>query len=342
MRNKILSLLEPIFGGGTHTTKDNFSFFCPVCNHRKKKLEVDALRGYWHCWVCNKGGKNFFSLLKWGKATQTQYDQLNKILGTSRRKYSSTEDYNTVLCELPKEFIPLWKPNPKNFYWRACKNYLKSRGVTDGDILKYGIGYCIEGKYQEMVIIPSYDVGGKLNYFTARAFMSSSRETFKNPPMKKNVVGFEMMINWDEPIIIVESALDAIAIRRNAIPLFGKTISIELRKNIIRRDIKTVIICLDADAIADAINHVQFFLNNGVDVYVVELEGDDDASSLGYKNVWKKLDGATRFDENILFERRIKDHLDGTKKTNLPHRRYSLQTRSAAQRVSGSVRPTIH
>jgi hypothetical protein len=41
----------------------------------------------------------------------------------------------------------------------------------------------------------------------------------------KNIIGFENMINWNVPIVLCEGAFDAIAIKRNAIPLFGKNIS---------------------------------------------------------------------------------------------------------------------
>jgi hypothetical protein len=47
---------------------------------------------------------------------------------------------------------------------------LKSRGITKNDIEKYNIGYCETGRYAKMIIIPSYDENGQLNYFTGRSF----------------------------------------------------------------------------------------------------------------------------------------------------------------------------
>jgi hypothetical protein len=341
MKHKILSLLISILGESHNTTGDNHSFRCPNCNHRKKKLEVDILKGLWHCWVCNRGGKNFFSLLKWIKAGRDKMDSLETILKTKRRIYDSKSEYVEASCDLPKEFIPLWEMHPESFFWRAAINYLKSRDVHIGDILKYGIGYCDSGVYKNMVIIPSYDGCGQLNYFQSRSFIPNARMKFKNPPVKRNVVGFELMINWDEPIVLVESAFDAITVRRNAIPLFGKSIPKKLKRRIIDHGVKQVNICLDADAISDAINHASYFLGNGVEVKLTELSGEDDPSSLGYGEIWKKLNNAIQFDESVLFERRIKDHLDGEGKTYLPRRRHSLSTISTAQRVSGSFRPNV-
>jgi DNA primase len=336
MRNKILSLLSSILGEPHNTTRDNYSYYCPNCKHRKRKLEIDVNKGLWHCWVCNRGGKNFFSLFKWINAGQDKVNELRTIVGSIRRRFTDKVEYKESICQLPSEFKPLWVMDSGNFFWRAAINYLNSRDIHIGEILKYGIGYCTEGPYRNMIIIPSYDVNGQLNYFVSRSFMPNARPIFKNPPVNKNVVGFEMMINWNEPIILVESAFDAIAIRRNAVPLFGKTISKKLKERIVKSNVGEVNICLDGDAISDAINHVGFFLGNGVNVRVTELQMGDDPSSLGYDSVWHHLSNATCVDEYVLFERRIKDHINGEGKTYLPRRRRALSVVSKAQGISGS------
>ena len=56
-----------------------------------------------------------------------------------------------------------------------------------------------------------------------------------NPDASKDVIGFDMFVNWDLPIVICEGVFDAMAIRMNAIPLFGKSPQSELQKEIIGR-----------------------------------------------------------------------------------------------------------
>ena len=192
-----------------------------------------------------------------------------------------------------------------------------------------------------MVIIPSYDAGGQLNYFVSRSFISTANFTFKNPPVGRDVVGFDLMINWDEPIILVESAFDAIAIKRNAIPLFGKSIPKKLKRKIIEKNVREMNLCLDGDAYVDAINHSSYFTGNGIDVYITELTDEDDPSSLGYSEIWNRINNAVLFDKLTLFEEKIKNHINGNGKTYLSHRRRSLQTPTAAQRVSGSFQPNV-
>ena len=60
-------------------------------------------------------------------------------------------------------------------------SYLKRRNITTQDILKYNIGYCDYGRYSNMIIIPSYDNNGKLNYFTARSFEKDPYIKYRNP-----------------------------------------------------------------------------------------------------------------------------------------------------------------
>ena len=62
---------------------------------------------------------------------------------------------------------------------------------------------------------------------------NSERKMPKNPQVSKDIVGFELHINWNYPVCLVEGAFDAIAIKRNAIPLFGKTIPDQLKHRII-------------------------------------------------------------------------------------------------------------
>ena len=63
----------------------------------------------------------------------------------------------------------------------------------------------------------------------------NSKFKYKNPPMSKDTVGFELFINWNEPIVLCEGVFDAIAIRNNAIPLLGKFLSKTLLKKISRK-----------------------------------------------------------------------------------------------------------
>ena len=77
------------------------------------------------------------------------------------------------------------------------------RGLRPEDIVKYNIGYCETGEYEDKIIIPSYDERGRLNFFVGRSFYQSKFK-HKNPKVSKNIVGFDLLINWDIPLVLCE------------------------------------------------------------------------------------------------------------------------------------------
>ena len=113
-----------------------------------------------------------------------------------------------------------------------------------------------------------------------------------------------MYINWDLPIILCEGAFDAMAIKRNAIPLFGKRISDSLMKKIIESNVKKIYLALDEDALKDAFKHAETFMGYGKKVYLIEM-GDKDPSELGFETFTKLLHKATKLTTSVLMKKKL-------------------------------------
>jgi len=282
--NKIVYLLDRVIGSkGQKLKKPNeYMYWSPFVSHHKPKLQINIITGKWHCWVSNEGGHNLFQLFKKLNATNDQFTELRGMVDETSYGYESKEVKKERKVELPKEFLSLVYKHPSPVYKNAMM-YLQRRGITYEDILKYNIGYCDQGLYTNRVIIPSYDEDGQLNFFVGRDIFESKMK-YRNSPTPKDVVGFELFINWDEPIVLCEGPFDAIAIKRNVIPLFGKTILSNLRRKIIEKKVKQVYISLDRDAILDSIKMVEDFMKNDIDVYFVNLP-EKDPSDLGFEKV---------------------------------------------------------
>ena len=284
MSNKLIYLIDRTIGSkGQKLKKQNeYMYWSPFVSHHKPKLQINIITGKWHCWVSNAGGHNLFQLFKKLNATQEQFRELRGIVDETSYGYESKEVKKNGKVELPKEFLSLVYKHPSPVYKNAMM-YLQRRGITYEDILKYNIGYCDQGLYTNRIIIPSYDEDGQLNFFVGRDIFESKMK-YRNSPTPKDVVGFELFINWDEPIVLCEGPFDAIAIKRNAIPLFGKTILSNLKRKIIKKKVKQVYISLDRDAILDSIKMVEDFMKNDIDVYFVNLP-EKDPSDLGFEKV---------------------------------------------------------
>ena len=282
---KIINLLNRVIGNhGRRLKKSNeYMYWSPFISHHKPKLQINTQTQKWHCWVSNQGGHNLFQLFKKLKASKEHFDELVEIVGNSKSlssKFDKVKDKKIV--RLPNEFKALWKKG-SSIIKRHTMVYLQNRGIGMTDIIRYGIGYCEEGVYANRIIIPSYSSDGELNYFVGRDIYEGGFK-YKNPPVSKDVIGFDLFINWDEPIILCEGVFDAIAIRRNAIPLFGKTIPKSLMKKIYEKQTKQIYILLDSDAISDSIKMTDNLMKNGINVYYVNLS-EEDPSDMGFKKV---------------------------------------------------------
>ena len=75
---------------------------------------------------------------------------------------------------------------------------------------------------------------------------------------------------------------DALAVKRNVIPLFGKIIHEKLMKKLVSSSVNRIYIALDPDAIKNALKYAQELMAYGKEVFLVELDGKD-ASEIGFK-----------------------------------------------------------
>lgn len=291
----LLAGLENILGKGQKRARDNYAFHCPFCNHRKPKLEINLAtseEGYnpWECWVCQTKGKSIRSLLKQLKTPQETAAEILKYLP----KGSQIEYKQLSIVELPKEYQPLYFASGTSVIANLVKKYLYERGLTDNDFIKYQIGYATTGTYGGRVIIPSYSGSNQLNYFVARTF-DGNYFKYKNPEASKDIIFFENLINWNAPIILCEGVFDAMAIRRNAIPILGKTISPSLYKKILTSTLTDIYVALDTDARNRALQIAEQFLNQGKRVFLIDLP-DKDPSEMGFKAFTEHIQSAQELD----------------------------------------------
>ena len=285
----VMRVLHAHLGKSTYHKKDGEkSFHCPFCNHEKKKLQVNIQTQKWHCWVCNSRGQTINSLLRKSNAPTHVFPLIKEVYGdnhTINQKASTKTIYS-----LPQDYRPLYKPTNTPHYKNALHYATSIRGLSPIDIVKYEVGYCESGPYSGMLIVPSYDENGSLNYYVGRSFYEIDIK-HKNPPISKDVIGFESHINWQEPVVLVEGAFDAITTKRNVIPLFGKRIHPTLRYRILQERVPKLYLALDPDAYKDSLEEIEYFLNNSIEVYYVEL-GNKDPNETKYKGMVLAIENA--------------------------------------------------
>ena len=298
--------------GSYRRSGDEYLYSCPYCKHHKKKMSVNFSINSFKCWVCDARGKNIYRLVrKFG-----DYQQRQKYLELQGRlDLAEFEDIFKELgdieikqkIELPQEFISLCNKHLP-LRSQAPLDYLRKRGISKSEILKWKIGYCKEGHYAGRIIIPSIDNDGDCNYFIARSYVGHNRR-YLNPPCGRDIVFNELMIDWDEPVIIVEGIFDAIVVGDNVIPILGSTLreDSKLFQALAIHD-TPVYVALDSDAEKKAHWIIRSMMKYDLEVKKINLEYYEDVGSMTRSVFLEKLNMAEEIDNDMYFlEKQLKN-----------------------------------
>lgn len=279
-------------------------FFCPECNHHKPKLSINLDKNAFKCWVCDYRGRNlrriirrfgnYSQLKKWDQITnRINYDSFENLFEEKEEKEPPQK------LSLPKEFFSLTAKNKSRAAHRAHK-YLKDRGLSNEDILRWKIGYCLDGEYRNRIIVPSFDDDGDVNYFIGRSFSGDSYK-YKNPKASKNVVFNELFVDWDSDLILVEGVFDAI-IAGNSVPVLGSTVRFDskLIKKIVYND-TPVYIAFDEDAQKKENKVIAMLSKFDIELYKIDTSGYEDVGSMTKEVFMDRKNNASFIDqENYL------------------------------------------
>ena len=281
----IVELLEEIFGdhGLHYSNRGQISLNCPICDEGRNKhnLEVNYFNDVYHCWSCGDSEGTHGSLGKlFDKFGNKKQKKLYRIL-----KPDDTEKKVRVKkpkVVLPENFTLFKDSHPVYPIRRQAYNYLKSRGITDDIIEKFGIGFCDKGSHSGRIIIPSYNTTGELNYYVGRSWDPHSRAKYRNPEAEKDqIIFWENLIDWNKDIYLVEGAFDGMFLD-NPVVMLGKHMSELMFDKIYNNAKGNVIICLDGDAWDNAVK-LYHELNGGElwgKIKIVKLPKDRDVCDL--------------------------------------------------------------
>tara|TARA_A100001011_G_scaffold392113_2_gene478980 strand:+ start:3427 stop:4371 length:945 start_codon:yes stop_codon:yes gene_type:complete len=277
-------LLYETFGNYTDKGSE-LLFTCPVCHHHKRKFSVNVDKAVYKCWVCDYRGRNIRRLIRrFGTIVQLQeWDKLSNRTDLERFadlfvERFSEEDTPKPTVSIPKEFISLTGAKTPATGLHALK-YLRDRGISDLDILKWKIGYCFGGEYRSRVVIPSFDADGDCNFFIARSYSGDSFK-YKNPKASKDIIFNELFIDWNSDLVIVEGVFDAL-VAGNAVPILGSTLrpGSKLLRKIVRND-TPIFIALDPDAASKERRIIEMLLRYDIELYKINITGYEDVGSM--------------------------------------------------------------
>jgi len=278
-------------------------FSCPNKEHSKPKLSVNLdtdKEGNWgkfHCWVCGKdmSGKSLISLLRRLKRTTliSEYAKSVKDHRWLDIEDSDLDNNKDLEISLPETFIPLstyiLKQSKKyNKQLQNALEYLKSRDISNIDIIINMLGISTNKDYYGYVMIPSFDNEGKLNYFVGRSYFGH-KYRYKNCRNDRlSIIFNEVNIDWNKDLLLVEGPFDVIKSKVNAACLLGSSLSRRslLFKRIVENN-TPILLSLDTDEVGKlkTLDTVKLLTEYGISVKIIDIDNKyDDIGEMKYED----------------------------------------------------------
>lgn len=295
MSKSKLDIVKEILGEPQRSGNE-YLFYCVFCKHHKKKLSLNLEKGKYKCWICDAAGPiqrlvrkhgTFLQLQVWRELTgQVEIADFDNLFAQQE-----TETVEEQLISLPEEFVSLCN---RNFSLTSvqAKNYLQARGIEKDDILRWKIGFCPTGEFAERIIVPSFKLDGKCNYFVGRTYAKHWKK-YLNPPQSRDIIFNELMIDWDEDVILCEGVFDALKIE-NSIPILGSTLreDSKLFAQIVKND-SAIYLALDPDAEKKIGLLIESLLRYGIEIYKVEINPYKDVGEMSKEEFLRRKGKAT-------------------------------------------------
>jgi len=305
---KKLRILNEVLGE-CYLSNEEYLFQCPKCGHHKKKMSVNVNKNVFKCWVCDYSGRSLRRLIKrYGSFHNRQaWDEFEERVDISSFGSDLFEEESSFVAEptlsLPDDYISLANKNLPRTSLSALR-YLYDRGITKKDIVRWKIGYCSSGEFSGRVIIPSFGMSGRCNYFIARTYSDDWRK-YKNPAASKDIIFNHLYLDFDEDMVLVEGVFDAVISGPNSVPLMGSTLREESRlfQEIVKND-TAVYVALDSDAIKKENRIIRLFLKYGIEVYKIDTSDYEDVGTMSKKVFAKRKNESSFVEDNfyLLFE----------------------------------------
>jgi DNA primase len=293
-KQKKLKILVEILGNYS-VSGNEYLFKCPFCNHHKKKLSVNLDKGI-KCWICDVKTSNITRLVRrlgtfqnqqdWRELTgQVEVSEFENIL--LRHEVKAEEEQ---VISLPDEFVSLCNRNT-SLTSVVARNYLANRGIDKSDILRWKLGYCPSGKYENRILAPSFNLNGDVNFFVGRTYTKHWKK-YVNADESKDIIFNELYVDWDDDVVLCEGVFDAIKVP-NSIPILGSTLreDSKLFAQIVRND-SAIYLALDPDADKKVEKLVESLLRFGIEVYKVHIAPYKDVGEMSKEEFMRRKEQA--------------------------------------------------
>jgi len=281
-RSDKVAFLKRAFGDVHVPNNGDPSIACPSqkCRgSRKKKLAISLTTDKTHCWVCGLGGRLITLLVQHRPSFVHEY--LTRFVSSAGVVFDDSDE--CVDVQLPAGFRMLATVIEHDAHTTAAIKYIKRRGLTDRDLWYFKFGISTDVNMQHRVIMPSFDVAGKLNFFTGRSINDGAFRKYMNSDVKKkNVIFNELNIDWSKELTLVEGPFDMTKCDENATCLLGSSLSEDSALFAkIYKNRTPIVLALDDDMVEKSWQRIAKMLSSyEIPVRIIELGSFHDVGEM--------------------------------------------------------------
>ena len=285
----------------------NLLIWCPFCNNnnrKKLKLSIHLEKNFYHCWVCDKKGANIPFLVK--NINPSYVSEAETLFKSRVKKTFNLFEEETVEeeinVELPPDFSFLVESfNSVDPDIRAVFKYAIKRGTDKHKMWMLRLGASTDPEFSRMLIMPSYDKDGKLNFYTCRKIDVNTKNSYKyknSVVPKKNIIFNELNLDFSLPLTIVEGPLDLLKTNDNATCLLGSSLTpnMKLFQEIVKNKTE-VILALDDDVYDKTLKIAKSLSEYDINVKVLNTSIAEDVGDMTKKQFNETYEKATEITE---------------------------------------------
>jgi DNA primase len=285
------------------STHNGVMIRCPFHDDENPSMGVDTKRGIFHCFSCGESG-TIYKLLA----------QLDGVpIDEIRERYQEEWQAQRVLEGLEEELFGDNAPPVSRAYKMGSFNrafpflevsdagmmYVQMRGLDDRTISNFDLRWGSRGKYKDRVIIPVFDIDGRLISYSGRAIHKGVVPKIRKPVGNKalsTLFGLYRVLESKE-LILVEGEIDAMYLQQwgfPAVATMGTSHLTDSQVNLILKYASEVTLMFDGDdAGRKATQESSAALKPFMPVHVVTLPEGKDPADLGASELLSLLEKAS-------------------------------------------------
>lgn len=308
----------------------NFFGVCPFHDDSNPSMCVSREKQIYTCFSCHATGNVYTFLMNY---EHIDFKEALRYLGEKVGVNVSNitiKKKNTKYDKLYDAYsfsVKYFQNNLSSSLGKKAREYLSSRLITDEIIKEFEIGLSLETKddltnlllkkdyditvlnhiglssddhdiYNDRIMFPLYDVGGKAVGFSGRIYKDNGQNKYLNTKETELFKKGEMLYHYHvareecrlkKSVIVMEGFMDVIRASsigiKNTVALMGTALTSN-QVSLIKRLSSNIILCLDGDApgIHAMLSIGDMLLNQGIEVRVVVLPDDDDPDTFILKH----------------------------------------------------------